>query len=421
MIGSRRSRTELRRRAGERLWPVMGYVARGYRMTLARRPRVVAVVGSVGKTTTMRTVSAVLDRPVSRPALLNMNSHAAVGRALLGVRPWQRRAVLEVGIIAPGQMRRQAGTVRPNVVVVTAIAHDHWESFHSLEAIREEKAAMVRALPPSAVAVLNADDPNVRWMAGQTRAPVVLTGEDEDAEVRAMDVAIDWPGGTSFTVAIGERTWPVHTRLLGRHMVFPALAAIAVAHVEGRSIDDAVATLATLEPTPGRMQTLVLPSGAVVIRDEFKGTKDAWMAALAAFAEVPARRRFAVFGEISEVSGNQDYRDIGQRLALVDRAIFVATSKNFQLFRTGAVAGGLSRDKIERASSYREVLQLLQDDLGEGDVVLIRGRWQQALGRIALALAGQDVQCRADPCPYKRMLCDVCPMLNQPFTGFAAS
>ena len=399
----------------------MGYVARGYRMTLARRPRVVAVVGSVGKTTTMRTVSAVLDRPVSRPALLNMNSHAAVGRALLGVRPWQRRAVLEVGIIAPGQMRRQAGTVRPNVVVVTAIAHDHWESFHSLEAIREEKAAMVRALPPSAVAVLNADDPNVRWMAGQTRAPVVLTGEDEDAEVRAMDVAIDWPGGTSFTVAIGERTWPVHTRLLGRHMVFPALAAIAVAHVEGRSIDDAVATLATLEPTPGRMQTLVLPSGAVVIRDEFKGTKDAWMAALAAFAEVPARRRFAVFGEISEVSGNQDYRDIGQRLALVDRAIFVATSKNFQLFRTGAVAGGLSREKVQRAESYREVVQLLQDDLGEGDVVLIRGRWQQALGRIALALAGQDVQCRADPCPYKRMLCDVCPMLNQPFTGFAAS
>ena len=65
MITSRRGRTELRRRVGERLWPVMGYVARGYRVTLVRRPRVVAVVGSVGKTTTMRTVSAVLGRPVS--------------------------------------------------------------------------------------------------------------------------------------------------------------------------------------------------------------------------------------------------------------------------------------------------------------------------------------------------------------------
>ena len=76
---------------------------------------------------------------------------------------------------------------------------------------------------------------------------------------------------------------------MGRHMVFPALAAIAVAYVEGISIDAAVAAVGTVEPTPGRMQTMVLPSGAVVIRDEFKGTMDAWMAALDAFADIPAR------------------------------------------------------------------------------------------------------------------------------------
>ncbi|HYI21138.1 MAG TPA: Mur ligase family protein [Candidatus Limnocylindrales bacterium] len=417
MIGTRRGRTELRRRAGERLWPVMAYVARSYRVTLGRRPRIVAVVGSVGKTTTMRSLSAVLGRPVSRPALLNMNSHAAIGRALLGVRPWQTRAVLEVGINAPGQMRRQAATVRPNVVVVTAIARDHWESFHSLDAIRDEKAEMVRALPPSAAAVINADDPNVRWMAGQTRARVVLTGEAADAEVRATDIGFDWPHGMSFTVRIGERTWPVRIQLMGRHMVFPALAAIAVAYVDGLSIDAAVAAVGTVEPTPGRMQTMVLPSGAVVIRDEFKGTMDAWLAALDALADIPARRRIAVFGEISEVTGNQDYRDIGQRLGFVDRAIFVSTSKNFQLFRAGATAGGLDRDQIAHARNYVDVLDLLRDELVLGDVVLIRGRWQQALGRIGLALAGEDVQCRADPCPFKRMLCDVCPMLNQPFTG----
>ncbi len=420
MIGRRRRRAELQRRVGNRLWPVLGYVARGYRVTLGRRPRVVAVIGSVGKTTTMRTVAAVIGRPVSRPALLNMNSRAGVGRALLGVRPWQPRAVLEVGILAPGQMRRQAATVRPDVVVVTAIAHDHWESFRSLDAIRDEKAEMIRALGRAGTVVLNADDPNVRWMAGQTRARVVLAGEAADAEVRATDVAFDWPDGMTFTARIGEQAWPIRTRLMGRHMIFPALAAIAVAYVEGVSIDAAAAAVGSVEPTPGRMQTMILPSGAVVIRDEFKGTRDAWMAALDALAEVPARRRIVVFGEISEVSGNQDYRDIGQRLGFVDRAIFVSTTKNFQLYRAGATAGGLDRDRIQHARNYVEALQLLDGDLGEGDVVLIRGRWQQALGRIGLALAGEDVQCRADPCPFKRMLCDVCPMLNQPFTGLPA-
>jgi hypothetical protein len=68
-----------------------------------------------------------------------------------------------------------------------------------------------------------------------------------------------------------------------------------------------------------------------------------------------------------------------------------------------------------------EVVELLRDELAAGDVVLIKGRWQQALGRVGLALAGRDVQCRADPCPFKRMLCDVCPFLDQPFTGLPGS
>ena len=68
----------------------------------------------------------------------------------------------------PGQMRQQAAMVRPDLVVVTAIAGDHWRSLSTLDITRNEKAEMVRALKPSGVAILNADDPNVRWMATQT-------------------------------------------------------------------------------------------------------------------------------------------------------------------------------------------------------------------------------------------------------------
>ena len=114
---------------------------------------------------------------MSRPALLNTNSHASVGRALLGVRPWQKRAVLRGrDPLARRDATSRPATVRPNVVVVTAIARDHWESFHTLEATRDEKADMVRTLPPTASRSLNADDANVRWMAAQTQARVVLVG-----------------------------------------------------------------------------------------------------------------------------------------------------------------------------------------------------------------------------------------------------
>jgi UDP-N-acetylmuramoyl-tripeptide--D-alanyl-D-alanine ligase len=400
------------------LWPWIVRSGRVYRRTLGRRVRVVSVVGSVGKTTTVRAVAAVLGVKVGRPALLNMNSSIGVGRALLGARPWQRHVVIENAIVQPGQMRPQAIMARPDVVVVTAIASDHWRSLPTLETTRDEKAEMVRALKPSGIAILNADDPNVRWMATQTRARVVLIGESEDAEVRASDVAIDWPHGMRFTVHVAGESRPVRIKLLGTHMILPALAAIATAYVEGLSVDAAIATLANLEPTLGRMQTMPLPNGATVIRDDYKASVESVETALDTLKTVPAQRRIVVLGALTEPRGADDYRALGRVVGqIADRAIFVGSSKDMRTYRSGAIAAGLQPEMITRVRDAHEATELLRSELGPNDVVLTKGRWQQALARVGLSLSGVDVQCRADPCPFKRMICDVCPHLEEPFLG----
>ena len=84
-------------------------------------------------------------------------------------------------------------------------------------------------------------------------------------------------------------------------------------------------------------------------------------------------------------------------------------------YRSAAVAAGLAPDMISRVRDWHEAAQLLEDELEPNDVVLTKGRWQQALARVGLSLSGIDVQCRADPCPLKRMVCDVCPHLREPF------
>ena len=374
-----------------------------------------SVVGSVGKTTTVRAVAAVLDVKVGRPALLNMNSPVGVGRALLSARPWQRHVVIENAIVAPGQMREQASMVRPDVVVVTAIASDHWRSLSTLEITRDEKADMVRALKPTGVAILNADDPNVRWMATQTRARVVFIGESDAAEVRASGIAIDWPHGMRFTAHIAGEAREVRVRLLGTHMILPALAAIATAYVEGLSVDAAIAALATLPPTPGRMQLMPLSNGAFVIRDDFKASRESVVTALTTLAAVPGQRRVVVLGMLTEPRGADDYRELGRRVGqIADRAIFVGSSKDMRTYRSAAVGAGLAPDSITRAGDWHEAAQLLMHELGPNDVVLTKGRWQQALARVGLSLSGVNVQCRADPCPLKRMMCDVCPHLEDP-------
>ena len=408
----------LRRGLVPRLYPAVVAGGRLYRRTAGRRLRVVAVVGSLGKTTTTRAVAAALGVPVHRPALLSANSPVGVGRALLSARPWQGHVVIEAGIEAPDQMRGHADMLRPDVAIVTAIATDHWKSLHTLERTRDEKAEMVRILAPTGIAVLNADDPNVRWMATQTRARVVLVGESADAEIRATDIALDWPHGTRFDAHIEGRVVPVRTRLLGRHMVFPALAALAVAHVEGVPLERAISALDELEPTLSRMQAVLLASGAIIIRDDFKASTESFACATATLAEIPAKRRIAVVGALSESHGRADYRQVGERLGVVvDEVVLVGVMDDMQACRSALVKAGVARENIRRVRNAHDAAELLRPELREGDVVLTKGRWQQALPRIALELAGRNVQCRADPCPFKRMMCDLCPYLERPFDG----
>jgi UDP-N-acetylmuramoyl-tripeptide--D-alanyl-D-alanine ligase len=403
------------------LWPALAYVARVYRRTAIRNVRVVAVIGSVGKTTTVRTASAALNRPVRRQAVLNASSHAGAGRALFSARPRDRHAVVEAAIGGKGQMRPLARTVHPNVVLVTAIASDHWESFRTLEGTREEKADMLRPLSSKDIVIANADDPNVRWMTTQTRARIVLVGEAEDAQFRLSDIELDWPNGMRFNVAVDGQVMPATTKMVGHHMVYPAALAIALGYLEGVPLGEAINRVAKVEPTPGRMQTMKLAKGAYALRDEFKSSVDAFDVSLKTLAQVPAKRRIAVIGEISEEKDSQQYRDLGAKTAFADRVVFVGTSKHFSPFRVGLKSGGLSADKIERVRNAHEALDLIRDDVADGDVVFLKGRWQQALGRVGLAMAGRDVKCTADPCPFKRMLCDYCPFLEQPFDGLSVT
>lgn len=396
-----------------RAWPVTSRLARAWRRTLARRTRVVAVVGSAGKSTAVRAVAAALGIAPSDTML--HNAWGSISRAVLRIGRRQRRAAIEVGIADKGQMRRYAEVVLPDVTVVTSIGSEHQRSLGTLEVTRDEKAWMVRALPPGGVAVLNGDDPNVIWMRGETRARVVTFGFGAGCDVRAIEVRIDWPRGTRVRIeAFGEER-DATIRLVGRHLVYAALAALAVAHVEGVALDDALARLADLAPTPGRMQPVALPNGATLLRDDYKSPVESIDAALDVLAEIPARRRIVLLGDISEPPGPQHaiYRRIGERVGRIADHLLVFGSM-FRDYRAGARAAGLPDDRFARAGdTTREAARRLKAMLEPGDVALVKGRDTQRLARVGLILQGRDVGCDIRVCHLRTVSCDECPMLER--------
>jgi UDP-N-acetylmuramyl pentapeptide synthase len=415
MFSMRQTLNTILLRLRQRGWPVLAPLATLYRRALARRTRFVAVVGSFGKSSAVRAVSTALGVPIHRSFAANCFSGLAL--MVLRVRPWRRYGVIEAGIDNVGQMILYARIIRPDIVVVTSIGSEHNRSLGTLETTRHEKAEMVRALSPAGIAVLNGDDPNVLWMKSQRRARFVTFGFGEANDVRATDVRLDWPRGTRFTLHIGNESREMQVRLLGRHMLYPILAAVAVVHADGLDWQQALAALQELAPTVGRMETICLPNGVWIIRDDEKSTLETIHAALDVLAQVPARRRIVALGPASEPPGSQGpiYRDIGTRLAgIISLAVIIGSDRIRRSYAGGAESAGLARSAFLSADeSARNATGILRRELRPGDVVLIKGRSEQRLERIALGLMGRAVRCDIPECRLKISACANCPMLER--------
>jgi UDP-N-acetylmuramoyl-tripeptide--D-alanyl-D-alanine ligase len=400
-----------------RAWPLLWWFAWVYRRRRIGQTRLVAIVGSYGKTTTTRAVLAALGRDPKAGQLGNYASYLAL--ALLRIRPGQHWGVVEIGINQPRQMATYARLLRPDLTVVTSIGSEHHNSLGSLETTRHEKAFMVRALPPSGLAILNGDDPNVRWMATQTRARVVTFGFGADNDVRASEVALDWPRGTRFLLHTAGETRQVRTRLLGRHQAYPILAAATVGISEGRGLDDMLPALEALCPMPSRMEIVELPNGAYLLRDEFKSGLETIDAALDLLAEVPAERKIVVLGEVAEPPGSPGpiYRRLGRRVGEVaTRAVFVTHRRGARAYAGGAREKGMPRSALVHVGNdlHRAAREAARD-LRPGDVVLVKGRDTQRLDRVALALMGRTVRCQLQTCHAKLVRCNACPVLELPY------
>jgi UDP-N-acetylmuramoyl-tripeptide--D-alanyl-D-alanine ligase len=401
---------------GFKLWPVLSYLTMLYRRIFIPQKRVIAVVGSFGKSTTMRAINAATGSFSTDNQFLNSYSMVALNLIVSGLKG--RHAVIEVGIDGKGQMARYAWMLRPDIAVVTSIGSEHNRSLKSLEVTREEKSLMARALTESGTAVLNGDDPNVLWMVPRIKARVVKFGMAETNDVRASDIQLDWPRGTTFRLHANGKIHDMKTRLIGKNGVYAILAAVAVALSEGFSIESILSRIQAVSPTPGRLEPVVLENGVILLRDDFKSSLETIDAALDILEEIPAERKIVIMGEVSEPPGSQGpiYGKIGERIGrIASKAILIGG--NYQRYATGAIRGGLQKSSLIKAG--RDVLyvaELIKNELKPGDVVLVKGRTDQRLERISLFITGRKVICNIYSCKAA-IRCDTCPMLGKGWTG----
>jgi UDP-N-acetylmuramoyl-tripeptide--D-alanyl-D-alanine ligase len=358
-----------------------GVVVEDPRLALARLARVVidrlpdltviGLTGSSGKTTTKDYIGQLLSRlgpTVAPPG--SLNNELGHPYTVLKATTETRFLVLEMGSRGVGHIRHLAEVAPPRIGLVLNIGTAHLGEFGSVEGTALAKGELVEALPMAGAAILNADDPLVAAMAGRTAARVVTFGEAAGADVRATDVTLDERGRASYS--LGGR--PVRLAVVGLHQVSNSLAAAAVAHEAGMSLDDIAAALGEIGIVSSRrMDVFERPDGVTVIDDSYNANPSSMAAALRALAALgTGRRTVAVLGYMAElgefeVSGHQEVGRLAAALG-VDRLIAIADAA--PVLDGAATVAGWTGQAVA-AKDQASAIDVL--DLHPGDVVLVKG------------------------------------------------
>ena len=346
---------------------------------LARRVRerwpgwLVAVTGSVGKTTTKELVAAVL--ATAGPVLKtegNLNNHWGVPLTLLGLSPGHRAAVVEMGMNHAGEIAALAAIAKPDACVVTNAGSAHLENMGSLEAIAKEKASLAWALRRGAPAFIGADSPRLVAAVKGAPARIVTYGLAPGADVRPARVEDRGDAGTRFEVAGFP---PVELQLIGMHQVANALAALAVAREQRLDPAAVVAALRAHRPLKGRMQ-VQHASGATLLVDHYNANPDSMRAALATLAGWPrASRRIAVLGDMKELgeTAARLHREVGEA---VRAAELWAVGAHAADYAAGARSAGA---QVRTFPDKPAVAAALREQLGPGVVILFKASRGAAL------------------------------------------
>jgi UDP-N-acetylmuramoyl-tripeptide--D-alanyl-D-alanine ligase len=353
-----------------------GLAALGAAGRARSRAKIIAITGSVGKTTTKDMLRHGLQQAgITHAAVASYNNHWGLPLTLARMPRDTEFGVLEIGMNHRGEIAPLAKLAAPHVALITQIGAAHIGHLGSLEAIAAEKSDILAGLSAGGVAVLPRDSeffPALAERALAAGASVISFGEAAGADARLITAECGPLSSTAEVTLLGD-SFTLSIDAPGQHLVSNALAALAGAVALGVDPARFVTALGSFRPGAGRgaRVTLHVPGGEALLLDEsYNGQPPAMRAALAVLASQPGKRRIAVLG---------DMRELGDFGPALHEGLLPDVLRGADLvFCCGPLMRGLY-DALPRAlrgahaATSEELAPLVRDAVRPGDVVLVKG------------------------------------------------
>lgn len=388
-----------------------------------KKPKVIGVTGNVGKTSTKDAIYTVIRNKVrARKSEKSFNSDIGVTLTILGLpnawsspmgwliniveglaialfaREYPEWLVLEMGVDRPGDMKRLATLVRPDIVVLTRFPDVpvHVEYFKTPEAVMEEKMELVHALNEGGTVIFNNDDTHIRERINRMEVHAIGFGKTTQSPFMVGEGTVlyegDAPVGYTFAVEhAGARESIRIDGSLGIHNAYTACAAFAVADLLGIKLPEAAKAYSEHATPPGRMRIIPGKKGSTLIDDSYNAAPLAVLEGVETLAKITlAKRRIAVIGDMLELGrfSVKEHEKIGRMLVTKVDAL-MAVGVRAKSIAEAARDGGMKDTRIIEVSDADEAAKALEGLIKAGDVIYIKGSQRMRMEKVVKALMAE--------------------------------
>ncbi|WP_293268928.1 UDP-N-acetylmuramoyl-tripeptide--D-alanyl-D-alanine ligase [Neptunomonas sp.] len=350
-----------------------------------------AITGSSGKTTVKEMLAEILAGAGQVLATKgNLNNDIGVPLTLLRIAPNDEYAVIEMGASGPDEIAYSAKLSHPSIALVNNAMGAHLEGFGSLQGVVNAKGEIYDGLGPEGIAVVNMDDPHAhQWIKRIDNKPLLTFGMDSNADIYANNVQILDDGCYSFVVKHDEISEKVQLKVMGRHNVMNALAAVALTLAAGLPLSLAVAGLGRFRAVKGRMCSVSGLNGARIIDDSYNANPGSVKAAIQALAELKGER-VLVLGDMGELGldAKEMHRDIGRFAAEhnIDELIAVGPLSKMAVEGFQSSIGLLPRQLAKHFIDQKSLMDEVVPRLHKSMVVLVKGSRSAGMDKVVTRL-----------------------------------
>lgn len=384
------------------------------------KPKIIAITGSVGKTSTKDAVYAVFSKITHvRKSEKSYNSEIGLPLTILGCpngwnnpiiwfknifrgfwlflypHKYPKWLILEVGVGKMGDMKKTALWLKTDVVIITAIGDTpaHIEFFNSRKQLIEEKSALIKTLKKDGLLVLNGDDEVVAEMKTRTKSHTITFGFNQGVDLlgSALNISYnerDVPEGIVFRIDEEGSSLPVFIEgVFGNNHVYASMAALAVVSGLKLNMIDAVGALKNYEIPPGRMRLLAGINDSMIIDDTYNSSPFACESALKTLKEVKGGRKIAVLGDMLELGKHtiDAHKNIG-KMAEENADVLVVVGPRAVDIKNGAMEKRMAKKNIFEFLNSSEAGEFMKTFVEPNDLILIKGSQGMRMERVVEAI-----------------------------------